>query len=98
MIATNCSLHRLQVPQDISCRLYTFQVSQAMPSKNLCQCVSMNLLSRTLIQTATVTSNESTIMFLKAGPCDVTTDDLCSEVVRYYQVIDKPFLRKKNEN
>ena len=44
-----------------------------------------------------MTSNKIFFMFLKAGPYNGTSDDLDSEIVRYSQTIDKPFLKKKND-
>ena len=43
-----------------------------------------------------MTSKQNTFMLLKAGPYNSTTDDLCSEIVRYCQAVYKPFLKKKN--
>ena len=45
-----------------------------------------------------MTSNQNTFMFIKADPYDGTSDDLYSEIVRYCQASDKPFLKKKNNS
>ena len=36
-------------------------------------------------------------MVLKAGLYDGTSDDMYSEIVRYCQAIDKPYLKKQNK-
>ena len=42
-------------------------------------------------------SNQNTFIFLKADQYDDPSDDLYTEVVRYCQAIDKPFLKTKND-
>ena len=42
-----------------------------------------------------MTSKQNTFMFLKAGPYNGSSDDLYYEIVRYCQILDKPFLKKK---
>ena len=45
-----------------------------------------------------MTNKQNIFMFIKSGPYDGTSDDLYSEIVRYCQAIDKPFLKKKNDS
>ena len=45
-----------------------------------------------------MTNKQNIFMFIKSGPYDSTSDDLYSEIVRYCQAIDKPFLTKKNDS
>ena len=45
-----------------------------------------------------MTSKQNTFMLLKAGTYNRTSDDLYSEIVMYCQIIDKPFLKEKNDS
>ena len=45
-----------------------------------------------------MTSKQNTFIFLKAGTYNGITNDLFIEIVRYYQTLDKPFLKKKNDS
>ena len=45
-----------------------------------------------------MTSEQNTFMFLKAGPYNGISDELYSEIVRYFQMIDKHSLRERNRS
>ena len=45
-----------------------------------------------------MTNKQHRFMFIKSGPYDGMSDDWFSEIVRYCQAIDKPFLKKKNDS
>ena len=68
-----------------------------IPTSNCGAVFQMKLLSEIQPHSATMTSNQNTFMFLKAGLYDGTSDDLYIEIVRYYQAIDKPFFKKKSD-
>ena len=46
----------------------------------------------------TMTSKQNTFTFLKAGTYNGITNDLYIEIVKYHQILDQPFLKKKNDN
>ena len=56
----------------------------------------MKIYLKVYFQSATMTSEQNTFMFLKAGPYNGISDELYSEIVRYFQMIDKHSLRERN--
>jgi hypothetical protein len=56
----------------------------------------MKIYLKIYVQSATMTSEQNTFMFLKAGPYNGTSDELYSKIVRYFQMIDKTSLKKRN--